>query len=645
MEELIGKTLGAYEIKEKIGEGGMAYVFKAYQPALDRFVAIKILSPRLVNEPGFTERFQREAHAVAHLNHPNILQVHDFGLQDNYYYIVMRYVANSLTMETLMRRDAPVDQLIEYAIQVAEALNYAHEHGIIHRDVKPSNILIDNQWALLSDFGLVKQTRGDGRHLTAAGKQGLGTPAYMSPEQAKGASIDHRADIYALGIILYQILTGTIPHDAPTPLAIIAKRVTEPVLPLRQLKPEISESLEQVALRALVSEPDYRYNSATQFAMSLRQAQRDANSPGPLTTTQFLPDPNLVTVAARSKYLNPKFVWSIATVIVLGLFLLILSLVGGELSGLVRSTTPPDTPGNVEAALAAESAFSTDTPVSPTATLASNLAGASIAVTEAEVEVWSGPGESYELLGYLPTGARVEINSRDQSGEWWHIKTSLSPAGSGWIRNSNNLTGMTDIDSVPIALAPPTSSPTPTSKPPSPTTTPTATATPEPTATVTPAQPAPAEAQVIPRPSPMAALPTGEFLLLKPVSLDEPSYGLTEFEWQWFGSLAENQGFEVRVWQADEPPTGVHDAVLDNRQGKIQAVGNQMYRLVVDITEAPGVRQRRGEFNWSVVLVQIDPEYKDLGLQAPPARLRFEPPGASGGGGGDEGGGGGGAFN
>ena len=143
----------------------------------------------------------------------------------------------------------------------------------------------------------------------------------------------------------------------------------------------------------------------------------------------------------------------------------------------------------------------------------------------------------------------------------------------------------------------------------------------------------------------MAALPTGEFLLLKPVSLDEPSYGLTEFEWQWFGSLAENQGFEVRVWQADEPPTGVHDAVLDNRQGKIQAVGNQMYRLVVDITEAPGVRQRRGEFNWSVVLVQIDPEYKDLGLQAPPARLRFEPPGASGGGGGDEGGGGGGAFN
>jgi serine/threonine protein kinase len=559
----------------------------------------------------------------------------------------MRYVANSLTMETLMRRDAPVDQLIEYAIQVAEALNYAHEHGIIHRDVKPSNILIDGQWALLSDFGLVKQTRGDGRHLTAAGKQGLGTPAYMSPEQAKGASIDHRADIYALGIILYQVLTGTIPHDAPTPLAIIAKRVTEPVLPLRQLKPEISESLEQVALRALVSEPDYRYNSATQFATSLRQAQRDANSPGPLTTTQFLPDPNLVTAAARSKYLNPKFVWSIATVIVLGLFLLILSLVGGDLRGIVRSTTPPDRPANVEAALAAESAFPTDTPVSPTTTLASNLAGSSIAVTEAEVEVWSGPGESYELLGYLPSGARIEINSRDQSGKWWHIETSLSPAGLGWIRNSSSLTEMTNVDSVPIALAPPTptSSPTPTSKPPSPTATPTTTATPEPTATTTPAQPAPAEAPILAQPSPLAALPTGEFRLLKPVSLEEPSYGMTEFEWQWFGSLAENQGFEVRVWQADEPPAGVHDAVLDNHQGKVEAVGNQTYRLIVDITEAPGVRQRRGEFNWSVVLVQIDPEYRDLGLQAPPARLRFEPPGASGGGGGDEGGGGGGAFN
>ena len=151
------------------------------------------------------------------------------------------------------------------------------------------------------------------------------------------------------------------------------------------------------------------------------------------------------------------------------------------------------------------------------------------------------------------------------------------------------------------------------------------------------------ETQVVSQPSPTAVLSTGEFRLLNPVSLDEPSYGLTEFEWQWSGSLAENQGFEVRVWQTGEPPSGVHDAVLDNRQGKIEAVGNQTYRLVVDITEAPGVRQRRGEFNWTVVLVQIDPDYKDLGFQASPAHLRFEPPGASGGGGGNDGGGG--AFN
>jgi hypothetical protein len=127
------------------------------------------------------------------------------------------------------------------------------------------------------------------------------------------------------------------------------------------------------------------------------------------------------------------------------------------------------------------------------------------------------------------------------------------------------------------------------------------------------------------------------FILLEPASLEEPSYGMTEFEWQWPGALAEDQGFEVRVWRDGEPPAGVHDALLDNKEGAVQALDNNTYRLVVDISEAPGVRLRRGEYNWTVVLVQLEPEYKDLGVQASAGRLRFEPPG-TGNGGGDGGG-------
>jgi serine/threonine protein kinase len=136
MEELIGTTLGPYEIREKIGQGGMAHVFKAYQPSLDRFVAVKVLSPALAEQPGFTERFQREAHSVARLLHPNILQVYDFGIQDKFNYIVMRYVEDSQNLRLRIGAGAPVEELLDHVIQVADALNYAHKRGIIHRDVK-----------------------------------------------------------------------------------------------------------------------------------------------------------------------------------------------------------------------------------------------------------------------------------------------------------------------------------------------------------------------------------------------------------------------------------------------------------------------------------------------------------------------------
>lgn len=274
MQDLIGQTLGQYKIIEQIGEGGMATVFKAYQPGLNREVAIKILPPFVAQKPGFTERFTREAQAIGNLHHPNILPVHDSGQDKGYGYLVMRYVPNANTLAKLMRNPLTKVQINQWIAQIASALDHAHEAGIIHRDIKPSNILMDGDWVLLSDFGLAKMM-GSESELTGTGV-GVGTPAYMSPEQAKGEKVDHRTDIYSLGIILFEMLTGQVPHKAETPLATVVKRINEPLPKPRTLNPDLSEAVEQVLLKALAPNPDDRFNSAGALATALRLAFEDA---------------------------------------------------------------------------------------------------------------------------------------------------------------------------------------------------------------------------------------------------------------------------------------------------------------------------------------------------------------------------------
>ncbi len=658
MENLIGKTLGQYEIREKIGRGGMAHVYKAYQPGLDRFVAVKVLSPALAEEEGFTERFQREALSVARLHHPNILEVYDFGAQESYNYLVMRYVEDSRTLGDLIQEGASIDRLINYIIQVADALNYAHERGVIHRDVKPSNILISGRWALLADFGLAK-IAATSSQLTGTGV-GIGTPAYMSPEQASGANlVDHRTDIYALGVILYRILTGSVPHNAPTPFAILARRCSEPVPSLREVNPDVPESLDHVVLRSLATEPDGRYSSAIHFAEALRKAREDPSyqeratitipteqgetglvsgsaDGGKATVASQGEMPASAKVAARRKNLILIFGGVAAAVIAAGaLVFLLLSVVAG--SGIFAAQ--PKTSPNAELPAAA---FETETPTLPTETPVPTPIppGTPSAIARTDLAVRSGPGDDYELLGYLPEGAMAEIISRDRAGGWWQIKTSLAAEGVGWIRAGPNFSEATGADNLPIALAPPTptgtATPTPSAPPPTATSvpnTPIPTNTPiRPASTATPtAPPAPPTATKVP------ITAAGQFTLLKPISLDEPTFGPTEFEWQWNGTLGSDQGFEVRVWREGEPPAGVHNAVEDNKNGKVVVLGNDTYRLTVDIRDAYGVQGRSGEYLWTVVLVQISPEYKDLGTQATPGRLRFE----AGGGGEDEGGDGG----
>ncbi len=270
VEHLVGQTLGQYRIIEKIGVGGMAAVFKAYQPNLKREVALKVLPPYFAHQSNFTERFAREAQAIANLYHPNILPVYDSGQDKGYSYMVMRYIPNARTLADLMQQPLPLDQIGELITQIGSALDYAHKAGIIHRDVKPSNVLMDGEWALLSDFGIAKILTATSE-LTGAGV-GIGTPAYMSPEQCQGKQVDQRTDIYALGIILYEMLTRQVPHQAETPIAIVIKRINEPVPSPRHLNSSISRAVEQVVLKALAADISQRFNSAGELSANLRTA-------------------------------------------------------------------------------------------------------------------------------------------------------------------------------------------------------------------------------------------------------------------------------------------------------------------------------------------------------------------------------------
>jgi serine/threonine-protein kinase len=208
MESLIDRTLGGYNLTEELGMGGMATVYKAYQPRLERSVAMKVLDPAFITDDSdVLARFRREAKAIAALRHPNILTVYDYGEEEGLAYIVMEYVEGGTLKDRLEGEPFEPQRAVGLSIGVGRALAFGHDQGIIHRDVKPANILLPREdWPLLADFGLVKLQQAR-RALTQAGMI-LGTPDYTSPEQALGEAADHRADIYALGVVLYEMITG-----------------------------------------------------------------------------------------------------------------------------------------------------------------------------------------------------------------------------------------------------------------------------------------------------------------------------------------------------------------------------------------------------------------------------------------------------
>ncbi|HEY42612.1 MAG TPA: protein kinase [Anaerolineae bacterium] len=271
MEDLTGKQLGQYRVVESLGEGGMAAVYKAYQPAVDRYVALKILPRHFASDPEFVGRFKQEAKVIAKLQHVHILPVHDFGESEGYTFIVMPFIETGTLADILDDRPLPLLKVRKFISQVGDALAYAHSWKIVHRDVKPSNILIDDREnCLLTDFGIAKIVAGTTK-FTQTGAT-IGTPAYMSPEQILGKKLDGRSDIYSLGIVLFEMATGRQPYRAETPPAIFVKHLHDPLPLPRTLNPDLPESLERVILKALDKDRDNRYASAADMVQAVKDA-------------------------------------------------------------------------------------------------------------------------------------------------------------------------------------------------------------------------------------------------------------------------------------------------------------------------------------------------------------------------------------
>ena len=272
-DPLIGRVFDRrYVIKRKLGSGGMADVYLAEDQELGRNVALKLLNERHAADEQFVERFRREAQSAAGLNHPNIVSIFDRGYAEGTYYIAMEYLEGRTLKELLVRNGpTPIPVSIEYARQILGALAFAHRNGIVHRDIKPHNIVVGSDGRLkVTDFGIA---RSGASQMTEAGSI-VGTAQYLSPEQARGASVDPRSDLYSLGIVLYEMLTGHVPFTGDTPVEIAMKHLSLAPEPPSALRPEVPHNLDAVVMRALAKDPDQRYASAEEMDAELARVAR-----------------------------------------------------------------------------------------------------------------------------------------------------------------------------------------------------------------------------------------------------------------------------------------------------------------------------------------------------------------------------------
>ena len=281
----VGETIGPYQILQQLGQGGMATVYKAYHPALDRYVAIKALHPAFMDDPNFLARFQREARVVARLEHPNIVPIFDFAEHEGRPYLVMKYIEGETLKAALERNPLSAEEILRVVEAVGSALAYAHQRDILHRDIKPSNVLLaaDGQ-IYLADFGLARIAQSGETTLTS--DRMVGTPQYISPEQAMSRpDLDARTDIYSLGVMVYEMVVGRVPFSADTPFAVIHDHIYSPLPPPRTINADVSPAVERVLLKALAKDPLDRFSEVSIFVQAFRVAMETPPALAPETTS------------------------------------------------------------------------------------------------------------------------------------------------------------------------------------------------------------------------------------------------------------------------------------------------------------------------------------------------------------------------
>jgi len=367
-----GMKFSRYEIKDELGRGGMATVYRAYDPMFDRVVALKILRRELLDESQLVERFERETRIIARLEHAAIVPVYDAGRDNDQLFYVMRYMAGGTLSERIKSGTLSLNEIAHIIQRIASALDYAHDKGVIHRDLKPGNILFDEYGnASISDFGIAKFAHAS-TELTNSGI--IGTPTYMSPEQARGEEVDGRSDIYSLGVILFEMLSGKTPFEASGPLAMAMKHALDPAPHIRDINPNLSVSMDAVLDKVLVKDREERYQSGVEFANAFI-----ATLPEPLT-----PDANLITplpprapkhdaptkLPRVTKPRTNARMWMIGGLIVLTL--LAFAIWQLSRSPAMPASTPTLEPATVTATLASPTALPIETAI-PTETITPTL--------------------------------------------------------------------------------------------------------------------------------------------------------------------------------------------------------------------------------------------------------------------------------
>lgn len=353
-EELIGKTFNGYAVERLIGVGGMAKVYLARQHSTERQVALKVLPQQFLSDDTYLQRFDREVKIVTQLEHRNIVPVYDYGEHEGQPYIVMRYLPNGSVDDLLAHRPLEMSTILSIMGQIAPALDYAHSKGVLHRDLKPSNILLDTAGgAFLTDFGIARLNEGGtGKNITTQGV--VGTPSYMSPEQAQGKELDNRSDLYALGVMLFEMATARRPFESDTPYSIAVMQVTTPPPSPRAYNPSITPAIEAVILKALRKTPAERHQTASELLEALRHAIEKGtapptDAPAPIPAIQpngtpayapRYPTPQSVSRASLPKRRNTALMGIMAGGAI-GCGMLMLTLVAGVLAfNLLFPSTP-----------------------------------------------------------------------------------------------------------------------------------------------------------------------------------------------------------------------------------------------------------------------------------------------------------------